>query len=139
VEEAHVESRRAGYLDPDHLLGPPLLPDLLHDLPRDAGAAHLGPRLDPHRGVPQPPEIGSGQRQLGHPRRRPRSPGGGMGRSQGNRASPPRRRRTRRARWAAHRRRRGTRPPRSPAAGEAARRRARAPRGRIPRAGGGGG
>jgi hypothetical protein len=90
VEEAHVESRRAGHLDPDHLLGPPLLPDLLHDLPRDAGATHLGPRLDPHRGVPQPPELGGGQRQLGHPRRRPRSQWRGLGRRHGSLPGEPR-------------------------------------------------
>lgn len=80
VEEAHVERGRAGDLDPDHLVVPPPVPDPLHDLPGDPGAAHLDPRLEPHPGVPQPPQLGLGERQLRHPRLRPRRPGPRLGR-----------------------------------------------------------
>ena len=80
MEEAHVERGRAGDLDPDHLLRLPFLPDLLHDLARDPGAADLGPRLDPHGRVPQAPELGRGERQLRHPRGRPRGARRGLGR-----------------------------------------------------------
>jgi hypothetical protein len=51
---------------------------------------HLGPRLDPHRGVPQPPELGGRQRQLGHPRRRPRGPRRGLGWRHGSLPGEPR-------------------------------------------------
>ena len=74
MEEAHIERRRAGDLDPDHLLRLPFLLNLLHDLTRDPGPADLGPGLDPDGGVPQPPELRSGERQLRHPRRRARGP-----------------------------------------------------------------
>jgi len=72
MEEAHIERRRAGDLDPDHLLRLPFLLNLLHDLTRDPSPAHLGPGLDPDSSVPQPPELRSGERQLRHPRRRAR-------------------------------------------------------------------
>jgi len=74
VEKAHIEGRHAGDLDPDHLLRLPFLLNLLHDLTREPGPAHLGLGLDPDSGVPQPPELRSGERQLRHPRRRARGP-----------------------------------------------------------------
>lgn len=84
VEEAHIERRRARDLDPDHLLRLPFLLNLLHDLTRDPGPAHLGPGLDPDGGVPQPPKLRSGERQLRHPRRRARGPRRrGLGRRHG--------------------------------------------------------
>lgn len=83
MEEAHIERRRARDLDPDHLLRLPFLLNLLHDLARDPGPAHLGPGLDPDGGVPQPPELRGGERQLRHPRGRPRGPRRGLGRRHG--------------------------------------------------------
>ena len=84
MEEAHIERRRAGDLDPDHLLRLPFLLNLLHDLTREPGPAHLGLGLDPDSGVPQPPELRSGERQLCHARRRARGPRRrGLGRRHG--------------------------------------------------------
>jgi len=72
--KAHIEHRRGRDLDPDPLLRLPFLLNLLHDLTREPGPAHLGLGLDPDSGVPQPPELRSGERQLRHPRRRARGP-----------------------------------------------------------------